>query len=70
VCVACSQLQKLRAALLDIRQTHVIPGQHWVEEVYQKEGQGTSETTVVLSSQMQKQLNTCIRHHQDIKGYA
>jgi hypothetical protein len=32
-------------------------------------GRGKIGTTMELSSQMQKQLNTCIHHHQDMKRY-
>jgi len=57
VCVACSQCEKLRAALLNIRQTLIIterePGDT-IEQGFQH---------------MRKQLNECIRHHQDIKRY-
>jgi hypothetical protein len=66
VCVACSQLEKLRAALLDIRQTHVISEQHCEEHQY------TDRQTQVYEEvlhRMRKQLNVCIRHHQDTKRY-
>ena len=64
VCVACSQLEKLRAALLDIRQTHVM-----IEE--DPGGHEYSDRQIQISEEvfqlMQKQLNVCIRHHQDTK---
>jgi hypothetical protein len=63
VCIACSQLEKLRAALLDIRQTHVTAEWDCVAESDQQEAQE-------LFHHMQKQLNNCIRHHQEIKRYA
>jgi hypothetical protein len=67
VCVACSQLEKLKLALLDIRQTHVVSEQDCGKDVHQQEGEG--DTCVELSSQVQKRLNNCICHHQEIKQY-
>jgi len=64
VCVACSQLEKLRAALLDIRQTHVMKEQDC--EGHQYSGRQTQIYEEVLH-RMRKQLNVCIRHHQDTK---
>jgi hypothetical protein len=66
VCVACSQLEKLRAAILDIRQTHVTSEQDCGAETDQQEGQGQVRTSEKLFGHMQKQLNDCIRHHQQI----
>jgi hypothetical protein len=41
LCVTCSQTEKLKAALLDITQTHVvIPEHNWREQVYQQVGEG------------------------------
>jgi hypothetical protein len=62
VCVACSQLEKLRAALLDIRQTHVTAERDCGTE-------GQARASEELFRHMQKQLNNCIRHHQLIKRY-
>lgn len=65
VCVACSQLEKLRAALLDIRQTHVTSDQTFTEERDpQKEGE--SHTSEEIFRHMQKQVNACICNHQKI----
>jgi hypothetical protein len=69
VCVACSQLEKLRAAILDIRQTLVTSEQDCGAETDQQEGQGQVRTSEELFSHMQKQLNDCIRHHQQIIRY-
>jgi hypothetical protein len=65
VCVACSQLEKLKLALLDIRQTHVISEQHCEAEP----GKIVDyvHTSEELFLHMQKQLNECIRHHQEVK---
>jgi predicted HD phosphohydrolase len=69
VCVACSQLDKLRAALLDIRQTHVISEQYFGDGTDQQDGQGQTLASQELFRYMQKKLNNCIRHHQEIKRY-
>ena len=67
VCVACSQLEKLKLALLDIRQTHVVSEQHCKDEIDQEETGGQKKTPSQLFRHMQEQLNNCIRHHQEIK---
>jgi hypothetical protein len=71
VCVACSQLGKLRASLLDIRQAHVTTERDCGTQADQQEGKGQAPASQELSLHMQKQLNNCIRHHQQIKrcGY-
>jgi hypothetical protein len=53
--VACSQFDKLRAALLDIRQEHV------TTDSEQDDGQVDE-----AHRDMQDKLNVCIRHHQKI----
>jgi hypothetical protein len=67
VCVACSQLEKLKLALLDIRQTHVISEQHGGEEIDQQGTGALKNTPSKPFRHMQEQLNNCIRHHQEIK---
>jgi hypothetical protein len=67
VCVACSQLEKLTAALLDIRQTHVTAERDCGTQTDQQEAQGQARASEELFRHMQKQLNNCIRHHQEIK---
>jgi hypothetical protein len=68
VCIACSQLEKLRVNLLDIRQNP--------DTLEQDSGAGTDreeeEVEAHMSQEvflrMQRQLNDCIRHHQLIIG--
>jgi len=67
VCVACSQLEKLRAALLVIRQTHVLSDQTFQVESDQRK-KGESHTEEEIFRNMQNQMNTCICLHQEIKG--
>ncbi|PNF24006.1 hypothetical protein B7P43_G08634 [Cryptotermes secundus] len=67
VCVACSQLEKLRAALLDIRQTHITAERDCGIQADLLESQGQARASEELFRHMQKQLNNCIRHHQEIK---
>jgi hypothetical protein len=55
VAVACTQLEKLRAALLNIRQEHVTP--------HSEQGDGLVHD---LHGIMQQKLNACIRHHQQV----
>jgi hypothetical protein len=64
--VACSQLEKLRAAIMEIRQTHFTAEQDCGAEIDREKGQGEILTSEELFSHMQKQLNGCIRHHQQI----
>jgi hypothetical protein len=56
IAVACSQYDKLKAAILDIRQ------QHTTSRLQQEEEQ----VLTIASSDLQAKLNACIRHHQDI----
>jgi len=67
VCVAGSQLEKLRAALLDIRQTHGTSLQDCGGETDEREAAGQKNTHSEQFRHMQEQLNNCIRHHQQIK---
>jgi len=66
VCVACSQLEKLRAALLDIRQTHGTSLQDCGGEIDERGEAGQKNTHSEQFRHMQEQLNSCVRHHQDI----
>jgi len=67
VCVAGSQLEKLRADLLDIRQTHGTSLEECGGETDERETAGQKNTHSERFRHMQKQLNNCIRHHQEIK---
>jgi hypothetical protein len=67
VCVACSQLEQLKASLLDIRQTHATAQRDYGTQAELQEAQGQARASQELFRHMQKQLNDCIRHHQEIK---
>jgi hypothetical protein len=56
IAVACSQLQKVKAAILDIRQQH-ITAQHGDED---------EQVHTIVNCELQTKLNECIRHHQEI----
>jgi len=66
VCVACSQLQQLRQDLLAIEQKVVKSKQTCLTAVEQKEKEDQSQCSEELYRDMQKQLNSCLRHHQEI----
>jgi signal transduction histidine kinase len=66
VSVAGGQLEKLIAALLDIRQTHGITVQDCEGETDEREAAGQN-THSEQFRHMQEQLNNCVRHHQEIK---
>jgi signal transduction histidine kinase len=67
VCVACSQLEKLREALLDIRQTYGKSLQYCGGKSDEREATGQKNIHSEHFRHMQEQLNNCIRHHQEIK---
>jgi hypothetical protein len=67
VCVACSQLEKLKLVLLGIRQTQVISEQHCGDEIQQSDIHEHPNVSDESFRRMQKQLNNCIRHHQQIQ---
>jgi hypothetical protein len=54
--VACTQFDKLKSAMLDIRQQHITP----------HHGQEDEQVHKIASSDLQAKLNACIRHHQNI----
>jgi hypothetical protein len=56
IAVACAQLEKLKAAILDIRQEHITPYR----------GQEGEQVHTAADCDLQAKLNACIRHHKDI----
>jgi len=56
ITVACSQFDKLKAAILDIRQQHITP-QHRQED---------EQVDTTGNCKLQANLIACIQHHQDI----
>jgi fructose-1,6-bisphosphatase/sedoheptulose 1,7-bisphosphatase-like protein len=56
IAVACSQFDKIKVAILDIRQQH-ITAQHRQED---------GKVHKIADCDLQARLNACIRHHQDI----
>jgi hypothetical protein len=69
VCIACSQLEKLRANLLDIRQKPDTSEQDSGAES-DREEETQVHTSQEMFRRMQRQLNECVRHHQEILTYA
>jgi len=56
ISVAYTQFDKLKAAILDIRQQHITP-QHRQED---------EQDNAIANCDLQAKLNACIGHHQDI----
>jgi hypothetical protein len=56
IAVACSQFDKLKEAILDIRQQHVT----------HHHGQEDEHKHTIANCVLQSKLSACIRHHQDI----
>ena len=56
IAVICAQFQKLKAAILDIRQQHITP--HHVQE--------NKQVHKIGKCNLQGNLNACIRLHQEI----
>ena len=67
VCVACSQLEKLRATLLSIRQADLVYNQACTDKTDKEKTDSDSYNPEELFYHTQKKLNECIRHHQEIK---
>jgi hypothetical protein len=65
VYVAGGQLEKLNAALLDIKQTHGTSLTDCGGENDEREAAGENNPSEQCRH-MQEQLNNCIRHHQEI----
>ena len=58
IAVAFTQFDKLKAAMLDIRQQHITIQQ----------AQENEQVHTIVSCDLQDKLNACIRHHQEIIG--
>jgi hypothetical protein len=56
IAVACTQFDKLKAAILDIRQQHIRP----------HHGQEDEQVHTTANYDLQAKLNACIQHHQNI----
>ena len=56
IAVACSQFDKLKMAILDIRQQHITPHHRQEDE----------QDHTIANCDLQAKLNACIRHHQNI----
>jgi hypothetical protein len=69
VTIACSQLEKLRASVLNIRQKQDTTEQDSGTETDQEEEGGPVHNSQQIFRHMQKQLNDCVRHHQGILRY-
>ena len=54
--VACSQFEKLKAAILDIRQQHITLRHEQEDE----------EVHTIANFDLQAKLNACIQYHQNI----
>jgi hypothetical protein len=56
IAVACAQFEKLKAAILDIRQELITP----------YHGQEYEHVHTAADCDLQAKLNACIRHHQEV----
>jgi hypothetical protein len=56
IAVACTQYEKLIAAILDIREEYIKP----------RQGQENEQNHKTANCNLQDKLNACIRHHQEI----
>ena len=63
VCIACSQLEKLRARLLAIKQKKGTPAQDSATDCDQTEGNGQTYICQDMFSHMQEQLKECVSLH-------
>jgi len=55
IAVACSQFDKLKATILDVRQQHITPQYRHEDE----------QVDIIANCDLQAKLNACIRHHQN-----
>jgi hypothetical protein len=56
IAVACSQFDKLKSDLMDIRQQHITP----------RHGEEDEQVPTRANCDFQVKLNACIQHHQEI----
>jgi hypothetical protein len=56
ISVACTQLEKVKAAILDIRQQH-ITSHHGLQDEHDN---------AIVNCDLQVKLRACIRHHQEV----
>jgi hypothetical protein len=56
IAIACTQFDKLKAAILDIRQQHITP----------QRGQEDEQDNAIANCDLQSKLKAFIRHHQEI----
>jgi hypothetical protein len=56
IAVACSQFEKLKAAIFNIRQQHITPHHRQEDE----------QVDTIANCDLQDKLTACIRHHQNI----
>ena len=56
IAVACSQFEKVKAAILDIRQQHMT-SHHGLKE---------EDDNAIANCVLQAKLNACIRHNQEV----
>ena len=54
--MACSQLEKVKAAILDIRQQHMT-SHHGLEDEH---------VNAIVNCDLQVKLNACITYHQEV----
>jgi hypothetical protein len=56
IAIACTQFDKLKAAILDIRQEQITP----------QSGKEDEQDHTIANCDFQAKLNGCTRHHQEI----
>jgi len=56
IAIACSQFDKLKAVILDIRQQQITP----------QPGKKDEQDHAIANCDLQAKLNGCTRHHQEI----
>jgi hypothetical protein len=56
IAVACSQFEKVKSAIVDIRQQHMTS----------HHGQEDKHDNAIANCDLQAKINMCIRHHQEI----